>query len=51
MADLASEGVLAALLEGRPLPPNAAHRASADCRRAARCVVIHSPNYLLCVAK
>lgn len=37
VADLAAEGVLAALLEGRPLPPNAAHRASADCRCAARC--------------
>jgi len=35
VADLAAEGVLAALLEGEPLPPNAAHRPSADCRRAA----------------
>lgn len=35
VSDLASEGVLAALLEGRPLPPNSAHRPAADCRCAS----------------
>ena len=43
VADLASEGVLAALLEGRPLPPNAAHRPAADCRRVARCAAGSCP--------
>ncbi|KAK9826366.1 hypothetical protein WJX81_002936 [Elliptochloris bilobata] len=42
VADLASEGVLAALLEGRPLPRNVALRASADCRGWGVVVTGHS---------